>query len=334
MQKKKISINDVARRAGVSITTVSRVINNVPTVSKKNRIKVEEAVAHLNFQPDVSAQRLASGTNNSIGLVMPGYPGIFHSFYAVEIIRGVGHSCESLGLDLLFHITNGFNPLNASNVGGIIFADVIENRKQVEEAVKRGKHCFIVNNNLLDLDVNYIAVDNRKGGELAADYLSGFGHKKIATITGDMNTQSGQQRLKGFKQILEDKKIPLPDEYIYRGDYSRRSARLAAEHFLNLDERPTAIFAASDDMALEAITTFMECGIEIPKDMSIIGYDDNPACLYGPVALTTVKQPLFEIAKDAVKYLHEIINGKNTEKKKIMLPPELIVRDSCALAKK
>jgi len=97
--KKRISIEDVARRAGVSITTVSRVINNVPTVSKQNRIKVEEAVAHLKFKPNLAAQRLASGLNNSVGLVMPGYPGLFHSFYAIELIRGVGHACETLHLD-------------------------------------------------------------------------------------------------------------------------------------------------------------------------------------------------------------------------------------------
>ena len=121
----KISIEDVAKRAKVSISTVSRVINNLPTVSKKNQARVEEAVAHFKYRPNVSAQRLASGYNSAIGLVMPGYPGIFYSFYAIEIIRGTGHACETLKLDLLFHITNGSNFLNPNTVGGIIFADII-----------------------------------------------------------------------------------------------------------------------------------------------------------------------------------------------------------------
>ena len=329
MPNKKISIEDVARRAKVSITTVSRVINNVHTVSKKNCAKVEEAIAHLKFNPNVSAQRLARGYNNSIGLVMPGYPGIFYSFYAVELIRGVGHACESKRLDLVFHITNGDNPINTSNVGGIIFADVIENKKQIESAIAMGTPCLIINNKVDDLNVNYIAVDNKVGGRIAADYLFSLGHKKIATITGNLNTQAGAYRLEGFKKFLKEKGIDLPEEYLYRGDYSRRCARTAAQTFLELPEPPTAIFAASDEMALEAVTVIMEKGLRIPEDISIIGFDDNPACLFGPVALTTIKQPLFKMAEDSVHLLSALITGKGKTKKKVILIPELVVRESC-----
>lgn len=330
MEKKKLSIEDVARRAKVSITTVSRVINNVSTVSKKNRAKVEEAVAHLKFKPNVSAQRLASGYNNSIGLVMPGYPGVFYSFYAVELIRGVGHACEKKRLDMIFHITNGTNPINTNNVGGVIFADIIENRKQVESAVAMGTPCLIINNQVNDLDVGYIAVDNKLGGAIAGDYLTSLGHKRIATVTGNLQTQAGAQRFEGFKKFLEGKNVDLPEEYIYKGDYSRRCARQAGEAFLKLKNPPTAIFAASDEMALEIITVMMEKGLKAPEDISIIGFDDNPACLFGPVALTTIKQPLFKMAEDSVYLLNSIIAGKEKTKKKILLTPELVIRESCA----
>ncbi|MBI5149193.1 MAG: LacI family DNA-binding transcriptional regulator [Candidatus Omnitrophica bacterium] len=332
--KNKPSIHDVARRAKVSITTVSRVINNATTVSAQNRSRVEEAVAFYKFKPNVSAQRLARGMNNSIGLVMPGYPGIFHSFYAIELIRGVGHACEVLHMDLVFHITNGFNPINTGNVGGVIFADVIENRRQVEAALASGVPCVIINNKADDLDVGYIAVDNVQGGEIATDYLVSLGHKKIATITGNLNTQAGAQRLKGFEQFLEKKNIPLPQGYVYQGDYSRRCARFAAEQFLKLKEPPTAIFAASDDMALETMAVLLEKGLKIPEDISIVGFDDNPACLFGPVALTTVKQPLFEMAEAAVRYLHVLITGNGAVRKKTTLAPELVVRESCSSPKK
>lgn len=328
--KKKISIEDVARRAGVSITTVSRVINNVATVTKDNRVKVEEAVAHLRFKPNIAAQRLASGLNNSVGLVMPGYPGVFHSFYAIELIRGVGHACETLGLDLIFHITDGNKPLNPHTMGGIIFADIIENRKQVQDVLEEGIPCIVINNIVKDLDVNYIAVDNIKGGKIAADYLISLGHKRIATVTGNVNTQAGALRLEGFQEALARKDIPLPDEYIYKGDYSRRSARSAAEHLLGLKKPPTAIFAASDDMALEVIEVAIEKRLKVPVDLSVIGFDDNPVAIYGPVGLTTIRQPLFKMAQDAVRYLNSIVAGKKNTPAKIILSPDLVTRESCS----
>lgn len=334
MKNKQPSINDVARRAKVSITTVSRVINNIPTVSAKNRARVEEAVAFYKYRPNVSAQRLARGSNNSVGLVMPSYPGIFHSFYAVELIRGVGHACEVLHMDMVFHITNGFNPINTNNVGGVIFADVIENRRQIEAALGLGTPCVVINHRMEDLDVGYIAVDNTKGGFIAADYLISLGHKKVATVTGNLTTQAGAQRLKGFEELLRAKNIPLPKEYVYHGDYSRRSARFAAEQFLKLPNPPTAVFAASDEMALEVMEVFLEKGFKVPEDVSIIGFDDNPACLFGPVALTTIKQPLFQMAEGAVKYLQAIITESGNPKKKTILVPELVVRESCSAPKK
>ncbi|MBF0486201.1 MAG: LacI family DNA-binding transcriptional regulator [Candidatus Omnitrophica bacterium] len=332
MTTKKISIKDVASRAKVSITTVSRVINKVPTVNKRNVARVEEAVLALKYRPNISAQRLASGSNNTIGLIMPGYPGIFHSFFAIELIRGVGHACESLRLDMVFHISDGNAPLSINYLGGIVFADIIENRKQVESAIADNMQCMVINNVVQDLDVSYIAVNNLKGGKLAAEYLTGLGHKRIAGITGNLKTQAGFDRFDGFMKGLDEAKIDVPKEYIYRGDYSRRSARQAAEFFFSMDpkSRPTAIFAQSDDMALEVIAVAYEMGIRVPEDVSVIGFDDNPQAIYGPVGLTTIRQPIFEMAERAVRTLHEMMSGKREEKIKQVLDPELVIRDSCA----
>jgi LacI family transcriptional regulator len=329
VKSKKVSIEDVAQRAKVSITTVSRVINNVPTVTPQNRARVEEAVAALKFKPDTSAQRLARGLNNAVGLVMPGYPGIFYSFYAIELIRGVGHACETLKLDLVFHITSGYNDLNYNSVGGVIFADIIENRKQIENALESGVPCMVINNIVEQLEVSYIGIDNFAGAQMAADYLVNLGHHKIATITGNLRTQAGKSRLEGFKKVLNKAKIELAQDHVIEGDYSRRSARVAMEKLLSLKERPTAIFAASDDMALEAITVAMEKGLRIPEDISILGFDDNPASIYGPVALSTIKQPLFQMAEESVKLLNAIVAGKKEAPVHKVLAPELIVRDSC-----
>jgi len=329
---KKVGITDVAHRAKVSITTVSRVINKVPTVNQEIVARVEEAISFLKFKPNMTAQRLARGNTagTAVGFVIPGFPGIFHSFYAVELMRGVGHGCETLRLDLIFHITDGHNPLKSNYAGGLIFADIIENRSQVEEALAEGTPCLVLNHIVKDLQVSYIAVDNVKGGLTAAEYLINLGHKRIATVTGNMQTQAGIDRYEGFQKALAKKDIAFVPEYLFKGDYSRRSAREAAEKFFALDNPPTAIFAASDEMAMEIISVAMENGIKIPEDVSIIGFDDNPAGLFGPVSLTTIKQPLFQMGEEAVKVLNEIMQGKQTGLVRKVLEPELIVRESCA----
>ncbi len=331
MASKRISIKDVARRAKVSITTVSRVINKFPSVDPVNVKRVEKAVLELKYRPNMSARRLVSGANNAIGLVMPGYPGIFHSFFAIEIIRGIGHACESLRLDMVFHITDGHNALDNSCLGGIVFVDIIENRKQVEQALEQNVPCLIINNVVHDLDVSYIGIDNVKGGKVAAEYLVNLGHRRIATITGNLNTQAGFDRFDGFMKELDEQRVDVPKAYVFRGDYSRRSARQAAEYFFSMEagSRPTAIFAQSDDMALEVIAVAYEMGIRVPEDVSVIGFDDNPQAIYGPIALTTIRQPLFEMAEKGVHMLHELITGKREEKFKSALQPELVVRDSC-----
>ncbi len=331
MSDKKISITDVARRAQVSITTVSRVINKVPTVQKDIAARVQAVINELKYKPNPTAQNLAKGTvNTAIGFVIPGFPGVFHSFYAVELLRGIGHGCEVLRQDLIVHITDGKNPLRSNYAGGLIFADIIENRSQVEEALADQMPILVINHIVKDLDVSYLAVDNVKGGALAAEYLIGLGHKRIATVTGNMQTQAGIDRFEGFQKTLTAKGVSFEPEYFYKGDYSRQSARKAAEHFFSLDNPPTAIFAASDDMALEIISVAMENGIKIPEDISIIGFDDNPAGIYGPVALTTIKQPLFALGEEAVKILYDIMHGKSQSHVRKVLTPELIIRESCA----
>jgi LacI family transcriptional regulator len=327
--KKENSIQDVARVAGVSEATVSRVINKLGTVRKENRIKVEEAVRKLKFSPNISAQRLAKGISNSIGLVIPHYEGIFFSFFALETLRGVGIACEQLKFDLVLHIATNENSFNMKGLGGVIFADILNNRMQVEEAISAGINCAVINNEPGDLKIDSISVDNKKGAQLAIEYLIGLGHKDIAIITGDLSTQAGKDRLEGYKKALNLKGIGLREEFVEKGDYSRRSARVAGEKLLALERKPTAIFSSSDDMALEVIQVAMEHNLKIPKDLSIIGFDDNPQCIYAPVSLTTVRQPLLEMAKRAVSLLVDKNESSKKEIERIVLPTQLVIRDSC-----
>ncbi|MGE5197910.1 MAG: LacI family DNA-binding transcriptional regulator [Deltaproteobacteria bacterium] len=327
---KNVSIEDVARLAGVSITTVSRVINKFPTVKEKNRVMVLDAIKQLKFQPSVFAQRLATGKSNVVALVIPRYEGIFYSFYALELIRGIGTMCEALKLDLLLHLTDSRTSLDLRGSGGIIFADIITNRNQLTEALNNHIPSIVINNYVQDLEVSCIAIDNVAGAEAAVNYLVSLGHKKIAHISGDVVTQAAAQRLQGYKQALEKNRIPLDETYIIKTDYSRGQARSASEKLLQMKNPPTAVFVASDSMALEVMAVAKESGKDVPADLSIVGFDDNPSGLYGPVALTTVRQPLIKMAQDSVKELSILMDSaKKPRIKKILLPAELIIRESC-----
>lgn len=329
MESKKFSITDVAKAAGVSITTVSRVINKVLSVSEANRKKVEEAVRKLKFSPSPYAQALARrGKTNTIALIIPRYEGIFYSFYALELIRGVGTLCDVFKLDLLLHLTDGRSDFNYGSVGGIIFADIIGNHSQVEAALKENIPTVVINNFVEDLEVSCVAIDNQKGALDAVNYLIRLGHKEIAHITGDLVSQAASQRLEGYKKALADNGIKENPEYIIKTDYSRGEARQATEKLLNLEVPPTAIFLASDSMALEALNVIREKNKKVPEDISIIGFDDNPSGLYGAVALTTVRQPLIRMAEDGIKELNLLIKGEK-KLRKVKIPTELVIRDSC-----
>ncbi len=326
---KNISIEDVARASGVSITTVSRVINKAKTVKEANRVRVMSAVKDLKFQPSIFAQRLATGKSNVVALVIPRYEGIFYSFYALELIRGVGTMCEALKLDLLLHLTDAHTPLSLRGVGGIIFSDIIGNRSQLEDSLAKGIPSVVINYYVDDLEVSCIAIDNAGGAQNAVNYLIQLGHKKIAHITGDVMTQAAAKRLEGYKWALEKNNIKVRDDYIFYTDYSRGQARTAAENLIKAEDPATAVFVASDSMALEVMAVARELGKDIPRDLSIVGFDDNPSGLYGPVGLTTVRQPLIRMAEESVKELNRLIALKKNAPKKILLPAELVIRESC-----
>jgi len=333
-RKKVVSIEDVAQAAGVSITTVSRVINKFPTVKDANRRKVEEVIRRLNFKPNLAAQRLASGSNYTIGLEIPRYEGIFYSFYAMEVFRSVGIACDALRVDFLLHLTDGKTSVNAAAVGGVVFADVINNRHHVEDFLKAGTPVVLMNYLAKDMEVSSVSVDNAAGAKTATEYLIHLGHSRIAFVTGDLATQAAQDRLDGYKAALKEAGIAISDDVVLRGDYSRKSARAAAERILTLEPRPTAAVVSSDDMAMEMVSFFIEGGLKVPEDISIVGFDDDPVCLYGPVALTTVRQPIKEMAHAAVKELYLRMQDPDRQVNKIILPTELVVRDSACPPKR
>ncbi|HQP10433.1 MAG TPA: substrate-binding domain-containing protein [Candidatus Omnitrophota bacterium] len=270
-------------------------------------------------------------------LVIPRFEDIFHSYYAGEIVRGVSLSASRLNADFLIHIVDRTNHqgwldstlMDINYIDGIIFADIDNDISVVKKAIQRGMPCMVLNN-ILDEPMNYIAVDNHAAARNVVDHLIKLGHTQIATVAGDISTQAGLRRLDGYHEALQAKNIQVPRTYVTFGEFLRTPARAAAKKLLKLKERPTAVFAASDVMALEVLDEAREMGIRVPDDLSVIGFDDNPLSTTGSVKLTTVSQPLMEMGRLGAENLYLISRGKVKLPLKMVLPTKLVKRQSAS----
>lgn len=268
-------------------------------------------------------------------LVVPRFENVLHAYYAGEIIKGVSLSASRLKVDILIHITDRTDHrvwldsslLDPHFISGIIFAD-IDNDVSVVKKVIMHQIPTIVLNNMLTGPFNCIAVDNKASAFEATEHLIKLGHRKIATIAGDQITQAGLWRLEGFKEAMKEHGLDVPHSYVTYGEFLRTPARKAAEKLLSLKERPTAIFAASDGMALEVIDIAKKEKLSVPDDLSVIGFDDNPINATSSVRLSTVSQPLIEMGRLGMENLYQISMGKARLPVKITLPTKLIKRAS------
>jgi len=215
------------------------------------------------------------------------------------------------------------------NLNGVLFADIDGNRKIITMA-KQKKLPYIIMNNLFDdNETNCVGIDNKEAAKEATEYLIKLGHKDIATITGNLKTQSAVKRLEGYKEALANNKIKENPEYIVNGAYNREKAQEAMVKLINEKPRPTAIFTASDLMAFGAIMVSLREDVKVPEDISVVGFDNSPIAALGHVTITTVNQPLTEIGATATKALIDIIEGKIQPPFKKVLPSTLIMGSSC-----
>ncbi len=273
-------------------------------------------------------------------LVIPRFEDIFNSFYAGEIIKGVSVAASRLKIDVLMHITDRENhrtwldsPLfERPMIDGILFADIDNDINVVKRAINRGLPTLVLNN-YLKQPVNCISIDNYQAAIDAVERLVTLGHHRIATIAGEQMTQAGQNRLMGFCDALETIGIAIPKSYIAYGNFLRTPARKAAERLLAMKDRPSAIFAASDVMAMEVLDVAREKKIKVPDDLSVIGFDNNPLAWAGSIALTTFAQPLVEMGRLGIEHLKKISEGKEKLPFKLMLPASYVEKQSVAQMK-
>jgi DNA-binding LacI/PurR family transcriptional regulator len=316
---------------------VSRVMQGAPNVRRQDREKVEQVIGKIELNSIITAG-VKRKTRKVFGVIIPRFEDIFHSFYATEVIKGVVLAASRLKIDLMIHITERYKhedwltstALDPDYIDGIIFADINGDRQQLKKVIARNIPCVVLNNYFEKEPINSIAIDNEKAAIDVIKYLIKLGHTKIATIAGDLSTEAGQKRLEGFKSCMKSHDIRFTPRYITVGHFLRSPARKAMEYLLTLPEPPTAVFCASDVMAMEAIDVARKGSLRVPEDISIVGFDDNPLCAYSPVPLTTVWQPIAEMGRMGVEFLNLVIAGKKAYPVKILLKTKLIERKSCA----
>ncbi|NQT06244.1 MAG: LacI family DNA-binding transcriptional regulator [Candidatus Omnitrophica bacterium] len=317
---------------------VTRVINNNTAVKAYNKEKVERVIKELDFRPDVSARRLAGGKTNTIGIIIPRFDDMFRTYYITEVMRSVCQRASRSNLDVLVHLTSKdvtqkgarAHLENISLCSGVIFADIQGNEPLLEEVMGEDIPCVVMNYFDKNLNAGCISIDNKGGAKAAVDYIISLGHQRIATITGDLAIQAGKDRLEGYKESLNSHGIPIDDELIKKGDFSPQSAKKCIRAILKADAYPTAIFIGSDEMALEAIKALRDNKIRMPQDISIVGFDDSWFARQGGIALTTIRQPLIKMGEAAVEEIRRTAFSKEKgSPRKIMLPTELVVRESC-----
>jgi LacI family transcriptional regulator len=331
-----VTLNDIAHRAGVSVSTVSRVLNKK---SKKYRISAEteklvnRAAKNLNYRPNQLARGLRLKKTHTIGLLVPD---ISNPFFA-HITRIIQKNASDAGYSLIVCDTDEnikieleqIDLLKSKGVDGFILMPVGTTHKYIDSLLKTSKPIVLLDRSFEDLEVDSVVVDNVTGSYNAIEHLIKFGHKRIAIIQGLPDTYTNNARVKGYLNALNDYNIALDERLIVGKDFRKENGYIETKFLLNLDEPPTAIFTTSDLITLGAFEAISEENLKIPEDISIVSFDDIDFAPFLNPPLTAVKQPKEMMGEVVVKMLIDRLKHKsNYQKKKIMLKSELIMRNS------
>jgi len=332
---KNVSLSEVARKAGVSTATVSRVINGAENVNPETRMKVLHVIKELKYKPNRVAKRLRN-RNTSSNLLGVLIPDIQNPFY-VEVLRGIEDVAYAHQYALIMCNFSQdekksrlyLEILQSESVDGIIAAPTNEHDNHVIRLVKGGLPIVCVDRGLIGVDVDVVLVENRQGAFSAVDYLAKAGYKRIAYISGLPQIPSSQQREKGYLDALEANKLPITRDYIRYGDSRHESGVKLCEELLNLPSPPDALFTGNNLITLGALETIHKKGLKIPKDIAIIGFDDMYWSISLNPPLTAVRQPAYEIGKRAAELLIQRINEPSRQTVSMILKTELMIRNSC-----
>ncbi|MEX0639245.1 MAG: LacI family DNA-binding transcriptional regulator [Balneolaceae bacterium] len=330
---KKITIYDVAERAGVAISTVSRVLNSSPNVSEDTRRKVDEAIKELRFRPQVSARHLASRKPQMLAIAVPSFTTPFYN----EVLKGVKDEIQEMDLDIIIYNTGSKNPAEAvenffdRGTADAVIVISIEISDNVDERLQSsGIPAVLIATAHPSYD--YFELNDYKGGYMAAEHLIGQGYSRLGAILPAIATQASRERLRGFKQALLDHRLPVSDSLFVSG-HSTKHAGFTEEagfeaiyEFQKRGEFPEALFALNDTQAVGALYALSGLGMKVPEDIAIMGYDNIKLSRY--LDLTTIDQQMHSVGIRATKRLSEIIKNPDLKPMQTTLDPVLVPRNS------
>lgn len=341
---------DIARLAGVSRSTVSRVINNYRNVPEKTRLKVMQVIEEHQYEPNTSARMLAGKGSDTIGLFVistaekTGVNRIYQNNYFAPFVDALVDTVNAIGYYVLIHTVYSAEDyqkvrqaFQQKRIDGGVIVGTQKSMDEIRSIVELDHPLVLIDFDPAELtqhhmDRNTVAVVNSRdyaGSVEAVQYLTGLGHRRIGLISGRLNTFSGRERYLAYRATLEEQQLPVLEEFIIDGDFLRKTAYEQMLLLLERDNRPTAFFAANDEMALGALDAFREKGIRVPEDISLIGFDDSPTASRISPALTSVRLPIYEMSKAAAEMIIRMCAKENASFSYSSFPTQLVIRDSC-----
>jgi LacI family transcriptional regulator len=328
------TIRDVAREAGVSVATVSRVLNDSGPVRDETRQRIEDVARRLRYAPNSAARSLSTRKTRTIGVLLPDLYGEFFS----EVIRGIDQVVQAAGWHLLVSSShNEWSAIEAAlrvmrgRVDGLLMMSPDLDAKALAANLPEQLPVVLLNCEVDDRTYDSVNIDNFAGACAVASHVVALGHRRIGLITGPPRNHDARERLRGSLAVLEAAGIAPAEALRVVGDFSERSGYDAMLRLLDASVPPTAVIAANDSMAIGALGALRERGVRVPADMTVVGFDDIPIGRYVTPPLTTVRVTIPALGERATRRLFEVMksNGRQ-ERVQELLPTELVVRSSCA----
>lgn len=330
-----VTIKDVAREAGVSVGTASQALRHSPTVREATRRRVLAVAKRLRYQPSALARGLVTRRTHTVGLLISD---IANPFF-IRAVRAVEDVAQENGYNVILCNTDEdpaketqyLQVLMEKRVDGIILATTAGSLRMVRDVRWRRIPLVLFDRELPGVATDIVKVDGLLGGRLATEHLLRLGHRRIAIIHGPVVRSTGAERLKGYLAALRAMGIRPAPELIREGNFKQDSGRELAQRLLDVSPPPTALFCTNNLMTVGALQTLQERGVRIPADLSLVGYDDMEWWTLTHPPLTTVGQPVYDLGREAMRLLlGQIDGGGRRRPQRVVLKPELILRESCA----